>query len=431
MSVVSLGEFFSHAITGEWGAEPTGFNDVIVFRAADFTKDCQLRLDGGVPREISPSKLKTRRLEKNNILIEKSGGSPDQPVGRAVLYEPQNEEQAAVCSNFIQKMIVKDCYDPSFVYYLLLFLYQKNATLPYQQQTTGIINLKLDEYLNFQINTYLDQSIQRKISSVLRSIDQQITLTRAHIKKNFLLKQGMMSDLFSCGIDSKTGKLRPRAKDAPEFYKNTPLGRLPREWRIEKFCHWLHTIDQGWSPNCESDITPHGDWGVLKTTAVTWQGYSSSENKALPKSLIARPQYEVKMGDVLMTRAGPNNRVGVVAYVGKTQKRLMLSDKLYRINVKMELSPFFTSLMLSSYYIQSQLEKNKTGLAESQSNISQEIIKNLWVIVPEHQEQKLIEEAITSLNMVQEKENLNLVKLVQQKSGLMQDLLTGKVPVSA
>ena len=59
--------------------------------------------------------------------------------------------------------------------------------------------------------------------------------TEAAIAKYQALKQGMLHDLFTRGIDMETGQLRPSYKDAPELYKKTELGFVPKEWEVGKF----------------------------------------------------------------------------------------------------------------------------------------------------------------------------------------------------
>lgn len=379
--------------------------------------------------QIVPTSIVSEQqiLNEGDVAVCMSNGSR-QLVGKSGVYDGSYSEKLTVgafCSIF-------RCFEQDDVDYVR-YLFQSRE---YQHAIDVLLaGSAINNIKNSDIESILlpiaPKEKRARIAEVLRTVDKSIQATITSISKRHMLKKGVVADLFSFGIDPVTGMLRLSEQNAPELYNKTPLGILPREWKVECLGNWISSIDQGWSPDCESVSTSVGDWGVLKTTAVTWQGYSSAENKALPKNFIAKPRYEVNVGDVLMTRAGPNHRVGVVAYVDKTQKRLMLSDKLYRVNVKSGLSQFFTSLMLSCNHVQRQLDISKTGLADSQSNISQDIIKSLWGIIPDAKEQKLIEDAIASFNMAQEKDLLSLAKLRQQKAGLMQDLLTGKVPVSA
>jgi type I restriction enzyme S subunit len=274
---------------------------------------------------------------------------------------------------------------------------------------------------------------QQKIAKILSTVDNLIEKTQTLIDKYTAIKQGMMADLLTRGIDMTTGphcgKLRPSVEDAPDLYKQTELGWVPKEWEVGLLNDFLKNIEQGWSPDCETEPANAGQWGVLKTTAVVWGGFNPLANKALPINLKPRCEYEITHGDVLMTRAGPGNRVGVVSYVDNTQARLMLSDKLYRVMPSKLLNKEYLALLLSSDSIQGQLNATKTGLAESQSNISQDIVKKLNIKIPQVNEQKLVVERIKSMSKKINAEKKFFDKLNFQKKGLMQDLLTGKVKV--
>lgn len=307
-------------------------------------------------------------------------------------------------------------------------------------RTTGMAETQL----NFTNQLLLDTEVrlpelkaQKKISSILNTVDNLIDQTQNLIDKYAAVKQGMMADLFALGIDlsgtpetnKNYGRLRPSCKDAPDLYHETELGWVPKIWEEATLREQLVNIEQGWSPDCDSEGATEGCWGVLKTTSVVWEGFDFSANKALPSELTPKKEYEIKAGDVLMTRAGPGNRVGVVVHVSSTQNKLLLSDKLYRIIPTERIGKQFLALLLSSELIQKQINATKTGLAESQSNISQDIVKKLKVFIPSIREQELIVERMSAINEKIDTEKKYLIKLKLEKKGLMQDLITGKVKV--
>ncbi|MEJ1930226.1 restriction endonuclease subunit S, partial [Nostoc sp. NIES-2111] len=229
---------------------------------------------------------------------------------------------------------------------------------------------------------------QKNIAEILDTVDEAIARTSSLIIKLKQTKAGLLQDLLTLGLD-EDGKLRdPQVH--PEQFKDSPLGQIPRDWEVLLVSNCVERIEQGWSPDCEQFSTPIGEWGVLKTTSVVWEGYQDSANKRLPSHLEPDHNYEVKLGDVLMTRAGPNYRVGVVALVNQTQGKLMLSDKLYRLVPREFIKPNFLVYALSGSRTQSYLSTLKTGLAESQTNISQDIVRSLLVILPSEIEQESI-----------------------------------------
>jgi len=268
---------------------------------------------------------------------------------------------------------------------------------------------------------------QQQIAEILDTIDSTIAHTSSLIAKLKQMKAGLLHDLLTRGLD-ENGELRD-AIGHPEQFKDSPLGRIPKDWLVVSVGECLARIEQGWSPDCESNNTPLGEWGVLKTTAVVWEGYQDFENKQLPSHLQPDPNYEVKPGDVLMTRAGPNSRVGVVALVRQTQGKLMLSDKLYRLIPRDYVKPDFLAYTLSGNQTQGHLSTLKTGLAESQTNISQEIVRTLLIALPKIQEQERIISILDTHDSHIRTEEAYRDKLKLQKQGLMHDLLTGMIRV--
>ncbi len=76
---------------------------------------------------------------------------------------------------------------------------------------------------------------QKKIAQILSTCDTVLEKTEAATAKYQALKQGLMHDLFTRGIDVNTGQLRPSFNDAPELYKETELGWIPKDWQIGQF----------------------------------------------------------------------------------------------------------------------------------------------------------------------------------------------------
>lgn len=267
---------------------------------------------------------------------------------------------------------------------------------------------------------------QTKIAEILSTVDRAIEQTESLIAKQQRLKTGLMQDLLTRGID-KHGNLR---SEKTHQFKDSPLGRIPVEWEVKRLGCLLSSINQGWSPDCESDPAAQGEWGVLRTTSVVWEGFQDHENKGLPPLLAPRPHLEIQAGDLLMTRAGPNSRVGVIAYVYSSRSKLMLSDKIYRLAPTKEADGRFLCYSLSSSGSQRHLSNLKTGMAESQTNISQEIVKALMTVCPPSVEQSLIADRLDHISSESNKSTTVLRKLRSLKTALMQDLLTGRKRVT-
>lgn len=187
------------------------------------------------------------------------------------------------------------------------------------------------------------------------------------------------------------GKIK-QDKPSALMVEERSLFDLPHSWELERLFEITTGMDSGWSPACLDNNSPSDDvWGILKTTSVQVMNYLAFENKELPANLKPRPEAEVKVGDILFTRAGPMNRVGISCLVHETRPKLMISDKIIRFHpVEAGIYGRFLSLCLNAGETAKFLEKSKSGMAASQVNISQEKLRATPVPIPPLAEQQRI-----------------------------------------
>ena len=157
-------------------------------------------------------------------------------------------------------------------------------------------------------------------------------------------------------------------------------------------------MDAGWSPQCENHPRPSEDErGVLKTTAVQALAFDSMQHKLLPAKLKPRPEFQAEVGDILVTRAGPKNRVGISCVVDVPSPKLMISDKLTRFHALGELSPRYIALTLNAGFTFEQIEAAKSGMAVMQMNISQSKLRAIPIPLPPLAEQHRIVAKVDAL----------------------------------
>lgn len=131
---------------GVWGDEPDrGEDDIPVIRVADFDRERRQVVEYETHRKVDASQRQSRALNPGDLLIEKSGGGEQQPVGMVVSYLGP---AGAVCSNFVARMPPRSGVISRFMVYLHAYLYASRVTGISIKQTTGIQNLDATAYLS-------------------------------------------------------------------------------------------------------------------------------------------------------------------------------------------------------------------------------------------------------------------------------------------
>lgn len=145
-----LSECIGTTFPGEWGEDDLDGSGVNVIRTTNFTNSGKLDLTNVVTRKIDQAKIDKKHLVPGDIILERSGGTADNPVGRVVYYEADG---TFLFNNFTQLLRCKDGVNSLFVFYSLFNYYHihKNEIRSMGNKTTGIQNLKMDKYWDIPI----------------------------------------------------------------------------------------------------------------------------------------------------------------------------------------------------------------------------------------------------------------------------------------
>lgn len=162
-----LKDILIESVAGDWGIEDEGidiegYTKCLVIRATEFNNDYNLTLDNSRVkyRLIKEEKLSKLNIKEGDLLIEKSGGSPDQPVGRIALITNDYLDKGALAfSNFIHKITVDEkSVNSNYLFSFLKTVHNIKLTEAMQSQTNGIRNLIMSTYLNQNIVLPIDSN---------------------------------------------------------------------------------------------------------------------------------------------------------------------------------------------------------------------------------------------------------------------------------
>lgn len=271
---------------------------------------------------------------------------------------------------------------------------------------------------------YPSLSEQVAVANVLDTLDITIRQTEAIIDKLKQVKQGLLHDLLTRGIDAN-GELRPPQVDAPYLYKASPLGAIPMPWACQPFGSLCHSSAFG--PRFPADAyDSQGPLASLRTTDMDDEGNLSLST--MPRAAIAPSAFKehlLQRGDLVISRSGT---CGVTGVFDGHDLPVVPAAFLIRFRlVDARLSGFYRR------YFNSQLGRpylERLAVGGVQKNIKGSDVLRLCVPTPPADEAREIEARIQSaVNVIDDNQRLS-AKLTTLKSGLMNDLLTGQVRVT-
>lgn len=189
-STKKLSDLLEVCDTGVWGKLAVKGKGLFVLRSTNMSNEGKLDFSDVAERNIKGDINKLKLLD-GDILVEKSGGGPDQPVGRVAYFTAPNN-RIYTFANFIQRLRSKpDLMNSHFLFYQLLFLHKIGFTKRLQSQTTGIRNLKLSLYLKTEISVP-SLKVQKKIVERLDKIVEAQKLNDGLIQKADELFQSLL-----------------------------------------------------------------------------------------------------------------------------------------------------------------------------------------------------------------------------------------------
>jgi type I restriction enzyme S subunit len=302
-------------------------------------------------------------------------------------------------------------YSLDFQHQKLSFDYQAKAHPSVIRKTYTLTPLCLDE--------------QNKIAATLYKLDKAIEQTEALIAKQQRIKTGLMQDLLTKGID-ENGNIR---SEATHEFKDSPLGRIPVEWTLFSLGDLYKDPPKNGIYKPSSQI---GE-GILLIGQTSFTKERLIDFALARRALVSEQEikaYGLQVGDLLVSRVfATTEGVGLPAFVQYVPESSVYESNMLRLRINNKLA--YPKLVYYWLFSQSIRKKIVSSInASNQASINQQVLSCLSLAIPSISEQKRILEAIEAQDSMAANEKAILRKMQSIKTGLMHDLLTGKVRVT-
>ncbi|WP_144282018.1 restriction endonuclease subunit S [Chryseobacterium echinoideorum] len=198
--MIALKELIEKPISGDWGIEGENVN---VLRTTNFQNNGVINFENVVKRNVPEKVIEQKKLLRGDIIIEKSGGSPTQPVGRVVFFDTDGEY---ICNNFTSILRPKkDLINSKYLHYILFANHKIGITEKFQNKTTGIINLQLSRFIEDIQIPLPPLATQKHIAQILDDAAALREKTAQLIAAYDALAQSIFLDMFGDPVKNPRG----------------------------------------------------------------------------------------------------------------------------------------------------------------------------------------------------------------------------------
>ncbi|MBI5933843.1 MAG: restriction endonuclease subunit S [Chloroflexi bacterium] len=355
----------------------------------------------------------TKLSEKGDILI-----SVRAPVGEINIADKEYCIGRGLAAIRFRKI------DNQFGWYAIA--YHKNQLIKLAQGST-FTAVSSKDFLNFEIIHPNDPDEQRAIADILSTVDEAITQSESLVRKYQSIKQGLMSDLLTRGVD-ENGELRPTREEAPRLYRATPLGWLPKEWEILKLRDTRKSITSGsrwWARYYSDEGALFLRIGNLTREHINLR-FDSIQRVRVPNDAESK-RTAVSAGDVLISVTAD---LGIIGVIPENFEEAYVNQHIALVKVNDEITnPRWLGHFLAGEIGKYQFQRMNDSGAKAGLNLP--TVDSLSFANPPRNERDLIVKILDKQDDMITVEQEQVRKYQLLKQGLMQDLLSGQVRVKA
>ena len=359
--MAKLIDITGRSLSGEWGSDDETGNGIPVLRTTNFTNEGVVDYKDVVTRKITKKNINGKFLCKGDIIIEKSGGSDKFPVGRVVYFD--GEENKYLFNNFTGLLRVKNKKEwyPKYVFYSLFANYIYGGTRIYENKTTGLHNLKTDDYVSRYEITDIGKAEQISICKKLDMLHDIISTRKQELQLLDELIKARFVEMFGDPVDNSKGY---------------PVHQL------SEYITSLTSGSRGWAQYCVDD----GDeWFITIKNVKDCHIFTDNMQPVNAPDNAEAKRTKVQEGDLLISITADLGRTGVVTKE-IAEHGAYINQHLSCIRINRDvLNPLFVA-----HYMESPAGKEQF-VAKNQSAVKAGLnfnsINSLQLIVPPLAEQ--------------------------------------------
>jgi type I restriction enzyme S subunit len=335
--------------------------------------------------ELADDERERFGVRKGDLLVCEGG-----EIGRCAIWHGRDDYLAY--QKALHRIRPGDAVDARFLRYLLEH-HSLSGTLAGMSTGTTI--------------AHLPQQQLRRVPIPLPPLDEQRRIVE--------LLEDHLSRLDAAGayVRSATRRLANAGRSALDRLfggRDVPLAEL------------VDAISAGKSYGAATAPAAEDEWGIIKVSAMTWGTFDPAENKAVPSDR-ADPRFEIREGDLLVSRANTDEYVGASVLVGPVRAKLLLSDKSLRVSPADGVRPEWLWRALQAPSARRQISALATGTKDSMRNISQASLMRVRVPRATPQEQAATVGAYAEIAAALDRLRTELDSTRRRSTGLRRSLL--------
>jgi len=402
--IIRLINVFDYVIGGDWGKDPNlnlpEFGHALCIRGSEFKNWQSDKGKTASLRSVKLNNIRSRKLQEGDILIEISGGGPEQPVGRTVLIDQQvifhQPEVPKICTNFLRLARPTKHISSHYIQFYLKFFYHTGEVVKYQGGSNNLRNLKFDDYvsIDFPLPPLAEQQrIVAKIEELFSELDKGIETLKTAQQQLKVYRQAVLKYAFESLHSEET---------IEQITDNSMIGIVRSNSEL--------VSDKIGVPYIKMNNVDMN--GKVNYNKMVFVSVNSDEQK----------KYCLFEGDILINTRNSFELVGKTGYVSNPPTNAVYNNNLLRIRLKQDYNAKFVCLQMNSPWFRKQMVAEKKATTNVCALYQRDIFP-LKIKTCDLKHQNLIVQEIESRLSVCDKIEESIEQGLQQAEALRQSIL--------